>query len=186
MRNWLANRRRIRRAANELYESIVAHARRPIFYTCYGVPDTVSGRFELIVLHLFIVLERLRNPEDGQAVLGQRLVETFVTTMDHELREMGVSDVSVPKTMQRAARGCYGRLQSYSEAARSNDIQLLPAAIQRNVFEGKVKYGEPAAYLSDYVRLALVSVHAQSIEQVIALELGFPDPASAFRGARYE
>jgi cytochrome b pre-mRNA-processing protein 3 len=34
-----------------LYGTIVAQARLPIFYTEYGVPDSVEGRFEMIVLH---------------------------------------------------------------------------------------------------------------------------------------
>jgi len=37
----------------------VAQARLPGFYRDYGVPDTVNGRFELIVLHFALLLERL-------------------------------------------------------------------------------------------------------------------------------
>ena len=33
-----------------LYGAIVAQARVRAFYQCYGVPDSVNGRFELIVL----------------------------------------------------------------------------------------------------------------------------------------
>ncbi len=42
-----------------LYGAIVAQARLPGFYRDYAVPDTVDGRFELIVLHLALVLDRL-------------------------------------------------------------------------------------------------------------------------------
>jgi len=42
-----------------LYGMIVAQARLPCFYRDYAVADTVSGRFDMIVLHLALVLDRL-------------------------------------------------------------------------------------------------------------------------------
>ena len=42
-----------------LYGMIVAQARLPCFYRDYAVADTVNGRFDLIVLHLALVLDRL-------------------------------------------------------------------------------------------------------------------------------
>ena len=64
-----------------LYGAIVAQARSPVFYTHYGVSDSVEGRFELIVLHLMLVLRRLgadggaaseREPSLGPgSVVGQ-------------------------------------------------------------------------------------------------------------------
>ena len=44
-----------------LYDSIVAQSRTEVFYRELGVPDTMEGRFELIVLHTYLVLERLRR-----------------------------------------------------------------------------------------------------------------------------
>ena len=42
------------------HRSIVAQARQPAFYTALGVPDTLDGRFELIALHGFLVMHRLK------------------------------------------------------------------------------------------------------------------------------
>ena len=42
-----------------LYGMIVAQARLPCLYRDYAVADTVNGRFDLIVLHLALVLDRL-------------------------------------------------------------------------------------------------------------------------------
>ena len=39
-----------------LYGMIVAQARSPAFYREYGVPDTVSGRLDMIMLHLMLLL----------------------------------------------------------------------------------------------------------------------------------
>ena len=42
-----------------IYGMIVTQAREPLFYRDLGVPDTVNGRFDLLVLHLWMVLGRL-------------------------------------------------------------------------------------------------------------------------------
>ena len=94
-----------------LYGVIVAQARSPAFYTHYGVSDSVEGRFELIVLHLVLVLRRLgakgaaaseRGPSLGPgSAVGQRLFDVFCRDLDDNLREMGVGDLAVPRRMRQ-------------------------------------------------------------------------------------
>src|SRR3978361_1242663 len=59
-----------------LYGMIVAQARLPVFYRDYAVADTVNGRFDLLVLHLSMVLGRLwEDPALKQ--LGQGVFDRF-------------------------------------------------------------------------------------------------------------
>lgn len=76
-----------------LYGMIVAQARLPCFYREYTVADTVNGRFELLVLHLTMLLDRLAEDLELRE-FGQALFDRFCTDMDHNLREMGVGDLS--------------------------------------------------------------------------------------------
>ncbi len=117
---------RQRTTARELYGAVVALARTPIFYAAYGVPDTPEGRFELIVLHLSVVIERLNGGGAGGRTLARLLGETFVTDMDDNMREMGVGDLAVPKKLKRAAAGLYERAQRYRAAlaAGAGDREL--------------------------------------------------------------
>ena len=87
-----------------LYGTIVAQARLPCFYREYGVADTVNGRFDLLVLHLGMVIDRLAEEPDSREA-GQALFDHFCRDMDHNLREMGIGDLSVPKEMQRIGAG---------------------------------------------------------------------------------
>ena len=82
-----------------IYGMIVTQAREPLFYRDLGVPDTVNGRFDLVVLHLWMVLHRLKSME-GAADLSQALFDHFCDDMDANLREMGVGDLTVPKRMR--------------------------------------------------------------------------------------
>jgi cytochrome b pre-mRNA-processing protein 3 len=103
-----------------LYGMIVAQARSPCFYRDYAVADTVNGRFDLIVLHLALVIARL-TPEVGLRGLGQGLFDRFCQDMDHNLREMGVGDLKVPKEMRRMGEAFYGRAQAYQAALSAAD-----------------------------------------------------------------
>ncbi|MGI9405817.1 MAG: ubiquinol-cytochrome C chaperone family protein, partial [Hyphomicrobiaceae bacterium] len=101
MFQWIKQRSTQRQVAHQLYGSIVSQARQPVFYRSFDVPDDIAGRFELICLHLFGVLERLGAAEAGESV-GRDLIERFFTDMDDIMREMGVGDTTVPKRMRTA------------------------------------------------------------------------------------
>lgn len=112
------------------YEAIVAAARHPVFYAAWGVGDTLDGRFDMISLHAFLVLDRLKGVE---AQFRQELVDEFFRDMDRSLREMGVGDVSVGKKVRKMAEVFYGRAAAY-DLAMAEPETLLPEAISRNVF----------------------------------------------------
>ena len=153
---------------------IVAQARSPAFYRDYGVPDTVSGRFDMIVLHLVLVLRQLRQAPANVHPLGQQIFDRFCRDMDHNFREMGVGDLAVPKEMRRVAEAFYGRAAAYEAALDGGDPAVLVAALARNVFDA----GEPplgARRLAAYMHQAARQLVTQD---PAAGELKFPDPAA--------
>jgi cytochrome b pre-mRNA-processing protein 3 len=108
----------------------VAAARHPLFYADWGVADTLDGRFDMISLHAFLVLDRLKGTEQA---FRQDLVDEFFADMDRSLREMGVGDISVGKKVRKMAEVFYGRVAAYDQALASPD-GALEVAIARNVF----------------------------------------------------
>jgi cytochrome b pre-mRNA-processing protein 3 len=77
----LFRRNRHRDAALSLYSAIVAQARAPVFFTGFGVPDTFDGRFELIALHAFLVLNRLKAERPRTAALAEALRRNLYGTV---------------------------------------------------------------------------------------------------------
>ncbi len=116
--------------ARLVYEAIVAAARHPRAYAEWGVADTVDGRFDMISLHAFLVLDRLKGREN---TFRQALVDELFRDMDRSLREMGVSDVAVGKKVRKMAEVFYGRVAAYDRALTQDD-EALRQAIARNVF----------------------------------------------------
>ncbi len=118
-----------------IYGMIVTQAREPIFYRDLGVPDTVNGRFDLLLLHLWLLLRRLRTVAQGGAELSQALFDRFCEDMDDNLREMGIGDQTVPKRMRAFGEAFYGRVQAYDQAIDTG-AEALAQAICKNILNG--------------------------------------------------
>ncbi len=155
-----------------LYGMIVAQARLPIFYRDYAVADTVNGRFDLIVLHLALVLDRFAREPALQAI-GQGIFDRFCQDMDHNLREMGVADLKVPKEMQRIGEAFYGRSQAYRKAWARSDVEPLVLALERNIYGGQT---EAAPRLAAYVRAVGGDLAQQDAANFQNALLRFPEP----------
>ena len=158
-----------------LYGMIVAQARLPSFYRDYAVADTVNGRFDLIVLHLALVLDRLM-PDAALQGLGQGIFDRFCQDMDHNLREMGVSDLKVPKQMRQIGEAFYGCSRAYKAAWTSTDDSALVQVVQRNIYGGSPASAAPR--LAAYMREALRGLGAQPSARLAAGELQFPEPTA--------
>ena len=137
MFEWWKLRRSQKQTATEIYGAIVARARNPAFYRDCGVSDTPEGRYEVIVLVMSLVLERLgrlhADPGKSPVELQRLVIEAFVTDMDDSMREMGVGDLSVPKKVKRAAAGLMERLEQYRTALASADDAPLRVALEANM-----------------------------------------------------
>lgn len=145
-----------------VYGMIVAQARSPEFYRDYGVPDTVEGRFDMIVLHLVLVLRRLRGQDTGLDPLGQQIFDWFCRDMDGNFREMGVGDLVVPKKMRQVAEAFYGRATAYEEALAAPDPSALTGVVVRNVYGG-AGHSAAAERLAGYVRHTARMLEAQDV-----------------------
>lgn len=163
-------------AARRLYVAVVEQARQPDFYTACGVPDTVTGRFDLIALHGFLVMNRLKD-STAMRPLAQALSDVVVDDMDRNLREMGTGDLSVGKKVKRIMEGYFGRLEGY-EQALSDDDKGLAAALGRNLFAGVTPSDGQLAALVRYVRREAAGLADQPVDRMEAGAVTFGPPPS--------
>jgi cytochrome b pre-mRNA-processing protein 3 len=170
-------RRQRQRTLDRLYGAIVAHARLPIFYTALAVPDTVEGRFDMLVLHVHLVYRRLAElGEDGRA-FGQVLFDRFLQDMEGNLREIGIGDLAVPKRMRSIGEAFYGRAAAYDAALARPDDAALADTLLRNVYAGNQRSRAVAWQLAHYVRRTTVTLAAQDAASLLRAELFLPQPA---------
>lgn len=169
----LLRRRRERRETIErLYGAIVAQARRPFLYSELAVPDTVEGRFDMIVLHVFLLFRRLAEGDADARAVGQGVFDRFVEDMDASLREMGTGDLAVPRRMRDMGEAFYGRAHAYDAALSEEGDDVLASALARNIYGGDGSADAPRS-LAHYVRNAAAVLANTRIEEIIRAENAF-------------
>jgi cytochrome b pre-mRNA-processing protein 3 len=171
--------RRASPAERRVYDAIVAQARQPWLYDELGVPDTLDGRYEMIVFYATVVMERLQRADAPARAFAQRLFDEMFADMDRSLREMGVGDLSVGKRIRVMAEIFYGRAAAYREALRSAEEHLeqrLREILVRNLFPD----APPPTSIAALAR-ELLAQHAaigrQSPETILGGEVHFAPPA---------
>ena len=158
MLNLLRRSKERRLAAGRIYDALVKRSREPVFFERFGVPDTLDGRFDLLTLHAWLVLARIKQ----DAEMSQALVDTIFVGFDEALREMGAGDMGMGRRMKKFANAFYGRLSAYGAAAGE---AALEATLVRNLYRGTAS--PCAAALAAYVLRA-----GQNLE---GWETGEPD-----------
>jgi cytochrome b pre-mRNA-processing protein 3 len=179
-------RSNIKLAAHKLYKALVDQARHPVFYRERGVPDSLDGRFDMIVLHLFLCLHRLRDEQNLDAALTgldldlqTKLQEILFSDMDQGLRELGVGDLGVGKRIRDMAQAFFGRMAAYEEAMaleaprKEAAEAALRQAIERNVYRGGAPGQEQAEWMAAYMQKQRVHLAAQPFSDLIAGRITF-------------
>lgn len=132
---WFKHKSRRQAIAQGLYQAALAQSRCPDFYAKLGVADTTDGHFDMLSLHISLLINRLNDfGKDGQRQ-GQALFDAMFRRMELDLREMGVGDLGVPKHMKRMMTAFHGRAKTYHEILKQGDVPVLEAALTRNIFK---------------------------------------------------
>jgi cytochrome b pre-mRNA-processing protein 3 len=130
-------------AANRLYAAVASQARDPLFFERLAAPDTMDGRFDLVCLHAWLVMDRLTS----NRALAQAFVNAVFTGFDEALRQSGTGDIGMNRRLKTLAGAFYGRLEAYRAAST---LEELADAIQRNLFRGAANRAAQARALATY------------------------------------
>lgn len=155
-------------AIRQVYASIVAQSRQKFFYADWDIADTVTGRFDMISLHLCLVFRRLKTSADSDREFSQSLFDLFFQDMDHSLRELGTGDIAIPKRIQKMGELFYGLLASLSnalDAGGDGNHEALRQALVRNIYGGE----EPDSVESMALYVEQLEQHLNSQETMTIL-----------------
>ncbi len=166
-----------------LYETIVAAARQPYFYSHLDVPDSPLGRYEMLSLHIFLFIRRIKGRSDALKSIGQEVTDEFFRDVDHSLRELGIGDSGVPKRMKKLARMFYGRVESYDKALENNNQTELATALARNIRPDNADWTGGVA-LAKYIEQVVLLLEAQSDDVLARGNLVFPDAETTLSGQK--
>src|SRR6516225_7675771 len=162
----LPRRKSVRAASGLAYRHVVEQARQPAFYTECGVPDTLDGRFELVCLHAFLYLYRLKSERPRTKALAQAFFDTMFGDLDRTLREIGTGDLRVGREVKRMAQGFYGRIRAYQYGIMADDA-VLGAALARNLFGTVAASSTTLETMTLYVRRAAEALRGQGVAELL-------------------
>jgi cytochrome b pre-mRNA-processing protein 3 len=174
----LFRRNFLREAAARAYGAVVEHARLPVFFTGFDVPDTIDGRFELICLHAFLYLHRLKTEGDPGASLGQFFFDLMFADFDRSLRELGTGDLSVGREVKQMAQAFYGRIHAYEAGLDEESDADLRAALRRNLYGTTAPSDARLAAMAAYLRDQAAQLAQQDTAALLAgtVAFGLPRP----------
>lgn len=138
----------VSKTAGTLYEGLVAQSRAPRFYADLLVPDTIDGRFDLLALHGFLVLDGLSRAGEQGNRIGTALATRIFAGLEDALRDLGVGDIGLSRRMKQMADAFYGRISVYGAA---QDEDAMAAALLRNLYRGEDARTLEARRLAPYV-----------------------------------
>ena len=164
--------RRHERAGFALYQHAVQAARRPWLYADAGVPDTLDGRFDVIGLHVALLVRRLHSAPAPGPALAQAVFDAMFSDMDFNLREMGVGELSVGKRVKTMWEAFHGRAKAYEAALASGDRSALEAAIGRNLWRGEA-VPEGVASVAEFARRQDAYLAGLALEQLARGDVRF-------------
>jgi len=154
--------------ATQRYVDIVSAARNPVLFANLGVPDSLDGRFEAILLHGWLMMRRLRRIESARAV-SQKLFDILFQDMDQNLREMGVSDLVVGDRVKAMAKSFYGRIAAYDSGLEEGEA-AFGEALRRNVFGTAAPPDGALAILAGYLRRADAALHGLEDRRMVSVD----------------
>ncbi len=176
-----AAKRQRRDVVHELYLGVCEQARKPLFFKNLSVPDTLEGRFDMITLHAFLVMRRLKTVGDGGRDVSQLLHDVLFADIDQSLRESGVGDFGIGHKINRLSKTFFGRLLAYELALEAADAgdgsdQALVDALRRNVY-GRGDPGSKILHrMARYVRAQSAALATTPSSDILQGRLAFIAP----------
>lgn len=173
----LFGRKRYERAGFDIYTQAVRAARAPYFYAELGVPDTLDGRFDMIGLFVFLVIDRLHRESKEGAEIAQAVFDAMFADMDFTLRELGVGDMSVGRRVKAMWEALNGRSRAYAGPLQAEDAPALAEALARNVWRG----GETGPHALALAEMALRQhrhLRGQTLQALATGRVDFLPPVS--------
>lgn len=166
MLNILRRRAGEKRIAERLYAAAVEQARLAGFYTDLGVADTFDGRFDLVVVHGWLLADALRRR--GLGDLEERLIQTMFLGFEEALRDQGIGDAGVSRRAKAMTSALFGRIKAYEAAGSETE---LVEALTRNLYRDASDRKDCACRLAHYIsetRRSLVAIDLTKQQPVFA------------------
>ena len=179
MLGFLFKDKKLKNVAYLLFSKVIEQSRLPVFYTDYLVEDSIDGRFDLMALHMSILINKLDQSAQS-ADLKRMLQEAMFDNLDLTMREIGVGDLGVGKKVKIMAEAFYGRMNIYQENLNRSDQDNMQKAILRNLYRQRNIPPAVLEKLADYYFTQGQYINNQTVSDIMLGNIAFVTPKRTF------
>ena len=157
------------------YEKIIKVSRQKQFYNKLMVPDTIDGRFDLLILFsIILTFFLIKTGEKGQK-LSQILFDKIFLDLDLSLREMGAGDTGVHVKIKKMINSYMGRQKFYMQCLEKEDFTTLKFHITKNVYRNVDDYDYSPLLLTNYCQLCFKILDKIPENSLLTNQFLFPE-----------
>ena len=157
-----------------IYAKFASLSRNENLYIKFKVPDTIDGRYEMLMVNIILIIRRLKKEKDDN--LSQLVLDLMFSDIDQALRESGVGDLSVPKRMKKIGEAFYGRISSLDKILQSKYLNNeLVNYFKRNTFCDSNAHDIECERLSEYTINMIHFLDSLTLDKIIENSYVFPD-----------
>ena len=159
---------------DDFYHKIVNVSRKKVFYKDLSVPDTLDGRFDLLVLFSVITIYFFSKSGSKGQIFSQALFDKIFLDLDLTLRELGAGDAGVHIRIKNMVNSFMGRQKSYCKCLEKNDFTLLKKSIIKNVYRNVNDYNDSPVKLTNYCKKIYDIFNNENAEYFLLNNFIFP------------
>ena len=165
---------------DSFYQKIVNVSRNKVFYGRLKVPDTLDGRYDLLVLFSIIFIFSLIRSDKKGVELSQILFDKIFLDLDLTLRELGAGDAGVHIKIKNMIKSYMGRQKTYCYCLENNDFVKLEKHIIKNVYRNVSQLDNEPKLLTSYCEECIFNFEKINIDDFLLNKFNFPSVDNFF------
>tara|TARA_B100001063_G_C16523416_1_gene432775 strand:+ start:33 stop:572 length:540 start_codon:yes stop_codon:yes gene_type:complete len=159
---------------DSFYYKIVKISRNKAFYSKLSVPDTIDGRYDLLVLFSIMLTFHLSKCGSRGQDLSQNLFDKIFLDLDLSLRELGAGDAGVHIKIKQMVKSYMGRQQAYCNCLEVEDFDKFKKHIVKNVYRNINDFGNSADLLTEYCKKINLQFNKKNSQYFLSNKFAFP------------
>ena len=160
---------------DSFYQKIVDVSRNKFFYKNLSVPDTIDGRFDLLVFFSIIFTFFLSKCGSKGVELSQVLFDKIFLDLDLSLRELGAGDAGVHLKMKNMVNAYMARQKVYCHCLTINDFEMLKMHIIKNIYRNVDNFKDSPDNLLTYSKECISLFNKKNDNYFLLNEFNFPE-----------
>ena len=138
---------------NILFEKINKQSLRKDIYLQYKIIDSFENRFELLTIHIVLVVKAMKSDSLMGNKTIQKLFDEIFKYLDNSFRELGLGDKVIEMNLNKLLSIFLKKIKLYEQALSENNDSSLKKILINSIYKNEHPSNEKLYELIKYVRI---------------------------------